>query len=133
MMPDNRPVLVDDSKILSFIRYRVGANDQVHDFDQMIVAEINTAFNILLQLGFGPAKGFSISGEDETWDQYLSESDPRANMVKTYISSRVKLKFDPPQASYLVDALKEDVAGLEFRLSVQNSNVFPKSDGGGRG
>ena len=129
-MPDEREKLVDPTKILSSIRFRIGMNDEIHDFDEALIMEINTGFNILTQLGFGPVKGFSISGEDETWDQLLSSDDPRANMVKTYISSRVRLKFDPPQASYLVDVLKEDVAELEFRLSVQNDRVFPIEETG---
>lgn len=124
-MPDERAKLVDPTKILSFVRYKVGANDAIHDFDEALIAEINTAFNILTQLGFGPLKSFAITGEDETWDQYLPADDPRGNMAKTYISARAKLKFDPPQSSYLVDALKEDVAELEFRLSVQNDRNYP--------
>ena len=116
---------VDPTKILSSVRFKVGLNDEIHDFDSMLIMEINTALDILTQLGFGPDKGFSISGEEETWDQYIPANDPRCNMVKTYLAVRTKLKFDPPQASYLVEALKEDVAELEFRLSVQNDRIFP--------
>ena len=124
-MPDERAKLVDPTKILSLVRHKIGANDEIHDFDEDLIMEINTALNILTQLGVGPIKGFSISGEDETWDQFLPADDPRYNMAKTYISARARLKFDPPQGSYLVDALKEDVAELEFRLSVQNNRNFP--------
>lgn len=124
-MPDERLSLCDPTKILSTVRDKIGANDSIHDFDNALIMEINTAFDVLTQLGFGPIKGFSISGEDETWDQYLPENDPRTNMVKSYISSRARLKFDPPQSSYLVDALKKEVDELEFRLSVQNDRVFP--------
>lgn len=124
-MSDERAKLVDPTKILSLTRHRIGANDEIHDFDEDLIMEINTAFNILTQLGVGPVKGFSISGEDETWDQFLPADDPRYNMAKTYVAARVRLKFDPPQASYIVDALKQDIAELEFRLSVQNNDIFP--------
>ncbi len=124
MFEDGRK-LVDPTKILSTVRFRIGANDEIHDFDEPLIMEINTAFDVLTQVGFGPIKGFSISGEDETWDSYFPESDPRCNMVKSYVSARARLKFDPPQSSYLVEALKEDVAELEFRLSVQNDRNFP--------
>lgn len=124
-MPDVREELVDPTKILSSVRFKIGANDDVHDFDENLIMEINTAFGVLTQVGFGPIKGFSISGEDETWDQYLPADDPRCNMAKTYISARARLKFDPPQASYLVDALQKEVDELEFRLSVQNDRIFP--------
>ena len=124
-MPDERAKLVDPTKILSLVRHRIGANDEIHDFDEDLIMEVNTALNVLTQLGVGPVKGFSISGEEETWDQFLPPDDPRCNMAKTYISSRVRLKFDPPQGSYLVDAIKEDIAELEWRLSIQNNNTFP--------
>lgn len=124
-MPDERAKLVDPTRILSLVRHRIGLNDEVHAFDEDLIMEINTALDILTQLGVGSVKGFSISGEEETWDQFIPTDDPRYNMVKTYLAARARLKFDPPQSSYLVDALKQDVTELEWRLSVQNDHTFP--------
>lgn len=119
--------LTDMNKILSYIRKVAGLNDELHDFDVDLIMEINTALNILTQLGVGPNKGFRIFGEDETWEDWLGpdSEDPRYEMAKEYIAKRARLKFDPPQASYLVEALKEDVAELEWRLSIQNNCTFP--------
>lgn len=118
---------VDMNQILSCVRKRAGLSDQLHDFDVDLIMEINTALNVLTQLGIGPARGFRISGEDETWVDWLGEEndDPRYEMAKDYIAKRVRLKFDPPQVSYLVSALTEETKELEWRLSIQNNYTFP--------
>lgn len=117
----------DLSKILSTVRRAVGMSDEIHDFDEALILEINTALNILTQLGIGPKRGFRISGEDERWDDFLGEdsSDPRYEMAKDYVCQRTRLKFDPPQASYLLSALESNVSELEWRLSIQNDDTFP--------
>lgn len=119
--------LANMDKILSYIRKVSGLNDDLHDFDVDLIMEINTALNVLTQLGIGPSKGFRIFGEDETWEDWLGvdSDDPRYEMAKEYIAKRARLKFDPPQASYLVTALEKDVAELEWRLSIQNDVTFP--------
>lgn len=119
--------LANMDKILSCVRKGSGLNDELHDFDVDLIMEINTALNVLTQLGIGPSKGFRISGEDETWEDWLGSDskDPRYEMAKEYIVRRTRLKFDPPQTSYLVEALKEDVRELEWRLSIQTDETFP--------
>ena len=126
-MANNLAQRFEMDKILSYIRKVSGLNDDLHDFDVDLVMEINTALNVLTQLGIGPSKGFRIFGESETWEDWLGadSEDPRYEMAKEYIAKRVRLKFDPPQTSYLVQALKEDVAELEWRLSIQTDDTFP--------
>lgn len=118
---------VNMEKILSTVRKRAGLNDLLHDFDADLIMEINTALNVCTQLGIGPARGFRIIGEDETWEDWLGEenSDPRYEMAKGYIAARVRLRFDPPQTSYLLSALTEETKELEWRLSIQNDCTFP--------
>lgn len=120
----------DLNKILSSVRLKIGLNDDLHDFDAPLIMEINTALNILTQLGIGPYTGFRITGEDETWAQFFGEddSDPRYEMAKDYVAKRAHLKFDPPQASYLVNVLENELAELEWRLSIQRDRTFPTDE-----
>ena len=122
--------LANMDKILSTVRKRAGLNDSLHDFDVDLIMEINTALNVCTQLGIGPARGFRIIGEDETWEDWLGEAnaDPRYEMAKDYIAKRARLKFDPPQVSYLVTALTEETKELEWRLSIQNDHTFSIED-----
>ena len=41
-------------------------------------------FFILTQIGVGPANGFSITGESETWSDFIGQNVNRFSLVKSY-------------------------------------------------
>lgn len=85
-------------------------------FDSVVKMHINSTLSTLNQLGVGPADGFEITGNTETWASFLG-ADPRLNSVKTYVFLQVRLLFDPPTTSYLVSALESQSRQLEWRLN----------------
>lgn len=94
-------------------------------FDEDIILHINSVFSTLHQLGIGPVTGFVIFGEDETWDLFL-ENDPRYNAVKSYMYLRVRLLFDPPTTSYLINSMDQQRQELEWRLNVvREGDLYP--------
>jgi len=94
-------------------------------FDEDIILHINSVFSTLHQLGLGPVTGFVIFGEDETWDLFL-ENDPRYNAVKSYMYLRVRLLFDPPTTSYLMNSMDQQRQELEWRLNVvREGDIYP--------
>lgn len=117
------------SSILTSVKKSLGIEEDFTDFDPDIIMHINTALNILTQIGVGPAEGFQIEDSGSSWSDFIS--DKRLNMVKTYIYSKVKLIFDPPQMTSVTEYLKEIVRELESRLSyaVDPEDTFDK-DGG---
>lgn len=72
--------------------------DYTH-FDMDLTICINSVLAILTQLGVGPATGFSILDESATWEDYIG-SDPRLEMIKSFMHLRVRLLFDPPQNAF---------------------------------
>lgn len=110
-------VKVEDSILLS-VKKNLGLDPSMTHFDPDITMCINTALNVLTQLGVGPVDGFVISSEDNTWDQFIGE-DRRLNMVKTYVSIKTKLIFDPPTVGAVMESYKEQVKEYEWRLNVQ--------------
>lgn len=86
-------------------------------FDMDIIMHINSAFFTLQQIGIGPADGFQITGSEETWDTYLG-TDLNLNAVKSYIFLKTRLLFDPPDRSYVLEAMKEQVTEYEWRLNL---------------
>lgn len=91
-------------------------------FDDVIIMHINAVFAMLNQLGIGPAAGFMIEDAVPTWADFLGE-DPRLNTVKQYTYLRVKMLFDPPGGSWhLINAMKEQITELEWRISVKREN-----------
>jgi hypothetical protein len=103
-------ILTSTKKILG-----IEADYTAFDFD--IITHINSAFATLTQLGVGPEDGFMIEDATPTWDAFLG-TDPRLNPVKQYVYLRVRAVFDPPQSSYAVEAMKEQIREHEWRLNV---------------
>lgn len=113
-----------NESILLSVKKCIGGIPAEHtQFDPDIIMDINTALSILSQLGIGPSKGFAISGPEEVWSDFIPSEDPRLNMAKGYIISKVRLLFDPPQSSALLESLKETVKEFEWRLIVAEDEV----------
>lgn len=106
-----------EESILTSVKKNLGLADDYTAFDLDILMLINSAFSTLNQLGLGPVDGFSIEDKIPTWDAFIG-TDNRLNSVKTYVSLKVRSAFDPPQTSYLVAAMNEQIKELEWRLNV---------------
>lgn len=106
--------------ILTSIKKLLGIEENYTHFDADLIMHINSVFSILGQLGVGPESGFSIEGDSETWDQFLS-GDPNSAglaMVKSYVYLKVRLLFDPPLSSAAMEAINRQISELEWRLFV---------------
>lgn len=104
--------------ILNSIKKLIGMDPEYTQFDTDLIIYINSIFAILKQVGVGPENGFSISDDSAIWDEYLPDYDKNFEFVKTYIQQRVKLVFDPPLTSSVLDAMKETIKELEWRLNI---------------
>ena len=105
--------------ILVTIKKMLGLDDTYEHFDTDIIVNINTIFMVLNQLGVGPTKGFSIRDKNAMWSDYLPVDDLNMEAVMTYIYLRVRLLFDPPANSFLIEAIKSQISEIEWRLNVQ--------------
>lgn len=111
-------------------------------FDTDIIMHTNTTFFILNQLNVGPKEPFHIVDNTTTWDDFfkyyvkifddikdktisdikdktinnLSYDLYKLECIKTYIMTRVKLFFDPPANSTLMESYKRVIEELEYRM-----------------
>lgn len=106
-----------DSILLS-IRDLIGPGGNHSFFDPEFIIHINTAIAVLRQLGVGPKTGYSISGENDTWTDYLGNQNELLEPVKTYIYLKVKKVFDPPSNGTIAAAYDSMISELEWRLNV---------------
>ena len=90
-------------------------SDYTH-FDMDIMMHINSVFGDLLQLGIGPPNGFEITGNEEVWSDFIT--DKKFNAVRTYVVTKVKFLFDPPQTSFVIAAMEKQLDRMEWRLNV---------------
>ena len=103
--------------ILMTIRKLVCGNPYADHFDTDLLVHINACFSILNQLGVGPENGFVVTDETQSWSSY-SDNDRILNLVKTYVTLKVKKIFDPPLTSSVLEAMDKEIKELEWRLNV---------------
>lgn len=106
------------SSILESVKKKIGPIEGYDHFNEELIDYINTTFTILQQAGVGPEDGFYIETGSETWDDYDID-EAQKKMVRTYMGLKVKLYFDPPSNGTLMEAVKAQVAELEWRLNVE--------------
>lgn len=103
--------------ILISIKKLLGIAEECCDFDTDIIIHINSAFMILTQLGVGPTNGFNIRDNQALWSDFISD-DTRLDAIRSYVYLKVRTMFDPPQSSSLLDAIKQNLSELEWRLTI---------------
>lgn len=106
-----------EESILTSIKKLLGIEEEYEQFDMDIIIHINSVFMILQQLGVGPKNGFVIKDKTATWNEYIEEA--YIESIKSYVYLKVRLLFDPPQQSAVIESTKNLVNELEFRLNVQ--------------
>ena len=107
-----------EESILISIKKLLGITKEYENFDTDIIIFINTAFSTLNELGVGPEDGFMIEDDSTTWNEYIDDRKD-LNDVQTYIYLRVKLLFDPPLNSSVLESNKQMINQLEWRLNVK--------------
>ena len=111
--------------ILVSIKKMLGLEADYIHFDTDIILHINTVLSVLTQLGVGPTNGFVITGDEQTWSQFIGQITPeRFSMVKSYVYLKVKLIFDPPLSSAAIEAIKTQITELEWRIAVAADPVL---------
>lgn len=105
--------------VLTSIKKLLGIDANYTHFDSDLIMHINSVFSILTQMGVGPADGFSITGDGESWSDFISESHNKFSFVKSYMYLKVKLFFDPPLSSAVIESINRQISELEWRLFVE--------------
>ena len=113
--------------ILNSIKKLLGIAEDYDHFDSDIIMHINSVFATLTQLGVGPEDGFSIDDECAKWEDFLPE-ERMLHSVKSYMFMKVKLMFDPPLSSAVIECTKEQIKELEWRLQVAVDSANTKSE-----
>lgn len=103
--------------ILRSIRKMIGPDETYTHYDTDLIIHINSVLAVLTQLGVGPSEGFFIQDESATWNDFLG-NDPKLEMVKSYVYMKVKLAFDPPSSSAVIDSMNRSISEFEWRTNI---------------
>lgn len=117
-----------DESILDTIKSMLSGPvvDDDAPFDSELIVHINSAIMVLRQAGVGPQNGYSITGSDETWSEYLGDRESTLDLVKSYIFLSVKSVFDPPANGSVLQSYTNLMSEYIWRLREQSdpANIF---------
>lgn len=103
--------------ILTSIKKLLGITKEETSFDQDLIMHINSVFSILTQFGVGPSEGFFIEDDRAIWGDFLEDST-NLELVKTYVYMKVRLMFDPPTGSAVMESMNKMISELEWRINI---------------
>ena len=108
---------MDAESILTSIKKLLGIAEDYTQFDVDLIIHINTVLSILGQIGVGDESRYSIVDKSTTWDTLIGY-ESKLDMVKSYVYLKVKILFDPPQSSAVMEAINRTISELEWRILV---------------
>lgn len=122
-----------EQSILDSVKKVLGMDPSYTAFDDDVIMHINTQFSKLYNLGVGPKDfAFEISNKTSTWNDFL-QGKKNINMVKTYVCMAVRLIFDPPPTSFGIEAIKNEIEQLGWRLNVLDDDTHASHASQGTG
>lgn len=102
--------------ILETVKKLIGIPKEDTSFDVDIIIYINSTLVILSQLGLSEADKLPVVDEFTDWTNLLADRTD-LEIVKSYISMKTKLMFDPPTSSVAMEALNRTIAEMEWRIA----------------
>ena len=107
--------------ILTSVKKIIGISEEDESFDTDLIMHINSVLMILNQLGVGPEDGFSITDKSAVWTDVIGDNK-LIEAVKTFVGLKVRLIFDPPTSSAVLDSINKTISELEWRINVMVEN-----------
>ena len=114
--------------ILTSVKKIIGISEEDESFDTDLIMHINSVLMILNQLGVGPEDGFSITDKSAVWTDVIGDNK-LIEAVKTFVGLKVRLIFDPPTSSAVLDSINKTISELEWRINVMVENKANVSGG----
>lgn len=111
-----------DDSILLTIKQMLGLGANYDAFDAELPFHINSAMMVANQLGIGRSN-YLVTGYDQTWTGWLGTEVSNLGAIQQYIYMRVRLTWDPPANSFVVNSLEKQIDELTWRLNVQAEAV----------
>lgn len=114
--------------ILTSVKKIIGISEEDESFDTDLIMHINSVLMILNQLGVGPEDGFSITDKSAVWTDVIGDNK-LIEATKTFVGLKVRLIFDPPTSSAVLDSINKTISELEWRINVMVENKANVSGG----
>ena len=107
-----------NDNILDSVKKMCNVAEDDPSFDQDLILYINSALMTIMQEWHGMDHAFRVEDGSETWDDILGVVDTDFEGVKELVGLKVRMVFDPPSNSSVMQALKDEIQNLEWRLYI---------------
>lgn len=114
--------------VLTSIKKLLGIAEEYEHFDADLVMHINSVLSILTQIGVGPSEGFSIKDKNAVWPDFIPDGT-NLELIKSYMHLKVKLLFDPPLGSAVIESMNKLISELEWRIQVIADSLNKSEEG----
>ena len=117
-----------NKSILSDVKQSLSITPDCDAFDTQLIMDINSVLSTLEQIGVEVNQQFVLTDKSNTWNEFLIQS-PNVqrilNFIKYYVSLKVRIIFDPPNSSSLVESINRQISEMEWRIDneIRQSNV----------
>ena len=119
---------VNTDGILASMQLMLGMEPDYQAFNTDLIIHINTILSKLNQVAVG-VEGFQLDLTDpytSEWEDFLGTDNPLLSMAKSYMYLSLRILFDPPQNSFVLDSLKNEADELLWRLNVE-ADKWPRN------
>jgi hypothetical protein len=93
-------------------------------FDTDILTHISSVLSIAEQLGIAFDPDFALEDESTGWSE-LDLPQNQLNLLRTYVFLKVRMLFDPPSLSFVIDAMNKQISEYEVRLNNAREELIP--------
>lgn len=115
---------MEEDKILPDLRNNLGIFKDDSEFDTEIILHTNSAFSTLYQIGVGKDFPIRIASSDDTWASLFEGYEKVLPFIKEYTYLKVRMLFDPPSNSSVMESLKQTMKEVEYRIMMEIDGVF---------
>ena len=114
------------NSVLNTIKHMIGPSELYDGFDTDLIVHINSVLMILAQMAVVP-EGTKISDENDTWTDIIGERND-LEAIKSYIYIKVKLLFDTPSNSSVIQSFEKNATEMEWRMHAFSDVVGKRQD-----
>lgn len=105
-----------DTSIITDINHMLGIPEGDQYFDTDVITHLNTAIMTLRQNGIGPETLLTVEDAEQVWADFEEDSIPA---IKSYLYYSVKLMFDPPANTTVMESIKSTMDELLWRIRLE--------------
>lgn len=117
-----------EESILVSIKKDLGLSSDYTAFDTDILMFINGVFATLYQFGIESAKSKRVEDSEITWEEFFSEEIDLISLIHPYTYLKVRMLFDPPTNSFVLDNMNKQASEYEWRINIQVEGAFDVKD-----